>query len=370
MRISTNSSQLYSCLETVEKALPVRTTVPLINNIYMQVKQEELLFSATNLEMTINTCMKNSNNDTGDILLPSKIIDIMRYFPTSEVNLDINLENYRIEISGGSAHFQLYGADPQDYPSTAFIEVENNDAYSIEQGVLKKLIRAVVYAASAEETRPAFNGILFTFKDDTINLTASDTYRLAIKGINNQNWSFEEHKCLVPARVLRELIRLLGDDQQENVYFNMDSRSIAFNTDSLYFGSRLLEEKYPDVSGVIPKDYETRVNIDCKMLEDTISRAALLAQGKNQAVNLSTVNSNLEVKVSSQQGSMDESIPVGQNGPDIDLFVNSRFVLDVLRISEEESIIIDFHGNGGPIIFRIENDPGFLYLVLPIKKFN
>ncbi|MFO7952878.1 MAG: DNA polymerase III subunit beta [Bacillota bacterium] len=369
MRISTNSSFLYACLEIVEKALPVRTTIPLINNIFMQINKEELLFSTTNLEMTINTSMENNNDETGVVLLPSKIIEIMHYFPVSEVHIDINWDNYRIDISGGSAHFQLYGADPQDYPTTAFIKVEKNEGYCIEQRTLKQLIRAVVFAASSEETRPAFNGVLFTFSNDKIILTASDTYRLAIKEVSDHNWSFEEKYCLVPARVLRELMRLL-DDGDGKVYFNMDDRSIAFSCGSLYFASRLLEEKYPDVSGVIPKEYETRIIIKRKELEDTISRAVLLAQGKNQAVNLITEGGNLEVKVTSQQGSMEEFIPVEQKGNDIDLFVNSRFMLDVLRVTNEESVIVDFHGKGGPIIFRAENDPGFLYLVLPIKKFN
>ena len=369
MRITTNSSQFYENLEVVEKALPVRTTVPLINNIYMQIKEDKLIFSATNLEMTINIWMESKNDETGDILLPAKIIDIMRYFPTPEVNIDVNWDNFRIDVSGGSAHFLLYGADPQDYPSTSFIEINENESYFAERGILKNMIRQVIFAASAEETRPAFNGVLFNFSDEKLALTASDTYRLAIKETNHSDWSFEEQKCLVPARVLRELLRLL-DDSEEKVWFNMDSRSIAFNCGEMYFASRLLEEKYPDVSGVIPTSYETRIMIDRKTFEDTISRAALLAQGKNQAVNLVSADSNLETKVASQLGSMEESIPVEQNGEDIDLFVNSRFVLDVLRIIEEDKVIIDFHGNGGPIIFRMENDPGYLYLVLPIKKFN
>ncbi len=369
MRITINSKRFYNCLETVEKALPLRTTVPLINYIYFEVNANELVFSSTNLEMALKVKMDYQSSETGKILLPSKIIDIMRYFPTEEVKFDINWENHRIDISGGSAHFNLLGADPQDYPVTSFNEVDEDDSYIIDQKKLKSMLKSVIFAASSEETRPAFNGILFSFKDDQLTLTASDTYRLAIKKENDEKWAFEEKQCLVPARVMRDLLRLL-DGHEEKVFFKVDNNSIAFRFDNNHFISRLLEEKYPDVSGVIPTTYKTRAVIDRKGFENIINRATLLAEGKNQAVNLILKDSQLEARVISQQGRMDESISVDQDGESIDLYVNTRFVIDILKATEEQNIIMDFHGDGGPIIFRNVDNKNYLYLVLPIKKVN
>ncbi len=369
MQITLNSGQLYNCLDTVEKALPIRSTVPMINSILFEVRQEALLFSSTNLEMAIMVSLDYSSNESGTILLPPKIVDIMRYFPVSEVNLDINWDNYRIDISGGSAHFNLNGADAHDYPTAAFGQPDPESGFNIEQQRLKKILRSVIFAASAEETRPAFNGILFAFDGPKITLTASDTYRLVVKEIQDESWSFEERKCLVPARVMREFLRIVEESERE-VLIGIDNKTIAFNFDSINFTSRLLEEKYPDVSGVIPGSYKTRIKIDRKMLEEVISRAALLAEGKNQAVNLILNNNQLEAKVSGQEGSMEELMPVEQDGEDINLHVNTRFVLDILKILEEKEILIDFHGNDGPLIFRLVDDLSYLYLVLPIKKIN
>lgn len=367
MLITAATSQVYSCLEIAEKALPVRSSVPMINNILFEAQETGLTFSSTNLEMAITVSMGHQGSESGKILLPPKIVDIMRYFPVPEVNIDINWDSCMINIYGGSAHFKLHGADAGDYPVATFGRLEEGTSFSIPQQQLKNILKAVIFAASAEETRPAFNGILLSFDDRRLKLTASDTYRLVVKEVSNENWSFENRNCLVPARVLREFLRVIGDSDQE-VLLAVDQKTMSFNFDSIHFTSRLLEEKYPDVSGVIPTAYKTRIVIERKGFEDIISRAALLAEGKNQAVNLILSNGQLEARVAAQEGSMEEQMAVEQEGDDIDLFVNTRFMLDILKIIDDQNMIIDFHGNDGPLVFRLVDDPAYLYLVLPIKK--
>ncbi len=369
MELRVNARQLYNCLEITEKALPVRSTIPIINNILLDVAEDKMTFLATNLEMAIKVTMDKKEPGTGKILLPPKIIDIMRYFPVSEATLDINWDSYGLKVSGGSALFNLNGADAQDYPATTLFQLNYDSTFSIEQELLKKELKAVIFAASAEETRPAFNGVLFSFEGDKIFITASDTYRLVIKEISNNNWSFEYCKCLVPARVLREFLRII-EGGKENIIIGFDNKTMSFNFNEINLSSRLLEEKYPDVRGVIPGSYKTRIKINRKQFEEVISRAALLTEGKNQAVNLILHDDQLEARVSGQEGKMEEILPVEQDGENINLHVNTRFILDILRVIDEKEMIIDFHGNEGPIIFRLIDDQSYLYLVLPIKRLN
>ena len=369
MKISTTVNQLTGCLEIVEKALPVRSTIPVINNILLEISQNKLIFSSTNLEMFIKVHLDHESSENGKILLPPKIVDIMRSLPPNEVNIDINFDNYNINIYCGSANFNLYGSNPEDYPVSFDSQINEVSGFTINKKALKKILRMIVFAASNEETRPAFNGIFFSFKENILSLTSSDTYRLAYKEVKDDAWLFEEDRCLVPARSLRELLRILDDTDGDIKMFH-HSNLITFQFNGIYFASRLLEEKYPDVSGVIPGEYKTRIVIDRKKLEDTINRAALLAEGKNQAVNILIREKQFEATVMSPEGSMEEKIPVEREGEDLDLFVNSRFLLDILKIIDDQKIFIDFHGEGGPVIFRLLNDNSYLYLVLPIKKVN
>ncbi len=369
MHLSINTEELRNCLEIVEKALPSRSTMPVISNVLLEIKADQLTFSATNLEMFIKTRMDFNSQEKGKILLPPKLIDIIRYFPTEKVELKINWDNYRLDISGGSTNFHLYGSDPEDYPSTFDSAVAEDQEINIDQLLFKKMLRSVIFAASNEETRPAFNGVLITFKEGFLSLTASDTYRLAVKEARDVSWLIQERLALVPARSMRELLRLLGE-QPFKITINQESGIIAFQIDQVFFATRLLEEKFPDVTGVIPREYKTRVKVNKKAFEETVSRASLLAEGKNQAVNLIVADEQLEVKVNGQQGSMEDLLSVSVEGEQIDVFANTRFVLDVLKVIDDDSVILDFHGDGGPIIFRLVEDQSYLYLVLPIKKVN
>ncbi len=367
MQIKADTGQLAKCLETVEKALPVRTTVPVIGNILMESYPNKLVFSATNHEIFIKVTMDYDGTDTGSILLPPKIVDIIRYLSTPEVVIDINWDSYRVDISGGSADFHIYGASTEDFPVASLnIGSDAVNNFNLDLIRFRKILREVVFAASNEETRPAFNGILFTYKDNEIKLISSDTYRLALKQIRDDTWSFAESRNLIPARALREFLRIAGDNQA-NIKVSSSKNLLSLEFENIHFASRLLEEKYPDVSGVIPTEYLTRITIGRKIFEDTISRAALLAEGKNQAVYVTVDENSLEVKVNGKEGSMEEIIPVTQDGAKVDLLVNSRYVLDLLKVMNSEEVVVDFHGDGGPIIFRVPDDSSYLYLVLPIK---
>ena len=364
MLISLKKEELNRCLDIVEKALPTRSTMQSIENILLEYDGNELAFTATNLELDIRVKIPYSGGAAGKILLPSKIVDIVRYLPSSDLEIEINWGNLRIDLTSGQAKYNLFGANPEDYPLVQ-AKMAENKVLTLDQSLLKAIIKSVVFAASTDESRPAFNGVLFHFKNSGLTLNASDTYRLVVKDMINESWLFEEQRYLIPAKALRELLKILNEDGQVSIY--PQQKQVIFNFGDVYFATRVLEEKYPDVSGVIPTDYKTRVTMDRKLLEDTVGRAALLAEGLNQAVHFSIQENQLEVKVSSPVGRMEEALQSQQEGEAVEVFVNSRFVIDILKVMEKKEVVIDFHGKNGPLVFRMPGDTGYLYLVLPIK---
>ena len=246
-------------------------------------------------------------------------------YPQVEANFNLNWETFRIDIESGPASFNLYGSDPADYPLVEEVGIPDG-ALKIKTSTLKQVLREVVFAASTDESRPAFNGVLFEFKEKGISLTASDTYRLVVKEITSDFWSFEERRYLIPAKSLRELMKVIDEDSEIVTIFPYNEQ-VVFHLDSIYFITRVLNEKYPDVSGVIPKQYQTRVTVERKTFEETISRAALLTEGINQVIQLSIADQQIKVKVSSQLGRMEETLPTNQEGHPLEIHVNSRFIL-------------------------------------------
>ncbi|MEW5783624.1 MAG: DNA polymerase III subunit beta [Bacillota bacterium] len=365
MIVRGQKSEINRCLDIVEKALPVRSTIPVTNNILLESTGDSLIFTTTNLELEIKVKIYYEGGEQGKILLPPKVVDIVRHLPSPEVDIKLNWETFRIDLESGAARFNLYGSDPTDYPKVDEINPRAG-ALLIEPSHLKELLKEVVFAASTDESRPAFNGVLFQFKEKGVELTASDTYRLVVKEVSSEDWSLEEQRYLIPAKSLRELLKIL-DENNEQISIFPHQDQVVFHLGKVYFATRVLNEKYPNVSGVIPEHYQTRLIVERKTLEETVSRAALLAEGINQVVQFAVSDSHIDVKVSSQLGRMEEAIPVRKEGESIDIYVNSRFILDILKVVEAKEIIIDFHGTNGPIIFRLVDDLCYLYLVLPIK---
>lgn len=352
-------------LDVVEKALSRQSTIQYLENIFCEVDPENITLAATNLELFIKVALSYKGESTGKILLPSKIVEIVRSLPESEVNFELDSENLQINLNCGPSRYNLAGADPADFPSLEKMAPESADSITIDPFELKQVLRMVIFAASSEETRPAFNGVLFEFNNSRLSLTSSDTYRLAVKDISNDKWDFPNRRCLVPAKALRELLKVIEQSDGEIEFFP-SSEQLIFDFGKVYFAARLLNEKYPDISSVIPERYLTRITANRSSLTETVGRAALLAEGPNSAIQLS-VGSTMAVRVSSQIGRMEEELPVECQGEGIDLHINSRFVMDVLRTVSTEEITIDFHGKTGPVIFRLPGDGSYLYLVLPIK---
>ncbi len=353
-------------LDTVEKALGKHSTIQYLENILCEIDSQTMTLSTTNLELSIKVSLPYEGEGSGQVLLPSRIIDIVRYLPDQKITFHLDPDNLQIDLSSGRAKYHLSGADPADFPPVERILPDNTETISLDPSDLKEILKMVVFAASTEETRPSFNGVLFDFNGNRWGLVSSDTYRLVVNNIINDSWNFAAKKCLVPAKALRELLKIIEHSEDPISLFPMNDQ-LVFDFGTVYFAARLLNEKYPDISSVIPERYSTRITINRSELAETIGRAALLAEGPNNAVHLSVGNSSLSVRVSSQVGRMEEGLSAEHEGEDVALYINSRFIMDILRAASAERMIVDFHGKSGPVIFRLPEDDSYLYLVLPIK---
>ncbi|NLZ27982.1 MAG: DNA polymerase III subunit beta [Firmicutes bacterium] len=368
--------------EVVEKALPGKTTtLPVLNNILVQKKGNELTFVATNLEIGIRTTLgieeqqvqiePAGDSSLDQVLMPAKIIDIIRHLPRNhEVEIDVDEQTYNIDIKGGDSKFNLKGVVAEDFPDVEEKKYQKKPL-TLKESELKKMIRNTIFATSGDESRPAFNGVLFAVKGGKLNLLASDTYRLAIEEKEVDPWEYEGIDYLVPARALRELSKLLKDDEEGDVVIYPQDNQLIFSFRHVYFITRLIEEKFPDFRRVIPTGVISKIKLNRADFEEIIGRASLVCDNLNRAVGLKLKESILQVKASSEWGKMEEEMPVhSKEGEDMEILLNVKFLADISKLSESENIEnleIEFSGREAPVIIRPENSKEFLYLVLPIK---
>ncbi len=357
--------KLLNCLGIIEKALPVRSPIPIINNIYFRCQEDEVIFLATNLEMEITCRLPYPSRHSFIMLLASRVIDVIRYLPDRKVEITYNSEDRAVNIKSGEARYFLYGADPAEYPVSTAIPVEHTSV-TINQALLKQALRQVVFASSSEEGRPVFAGLLFSFEQQGIIITASDTYRVAITEISAPNNLTTPHQLLVPARSIRELIKILSDEDQ-SMTIGFHKNQVVFDFKGVNVIAKVLDERFPDITGVIPSGFQTRLELSRQSLEEIVTRASLLAEGVNKAVCFSLSESGLQITASSQAGKMEEYLEVKVEGDKCEVYLNSRFLLEMIKSVNCEMLSVEFNGQSGPVIFRPVGDNHYLYLVLPIK---
>ncbi len=364
-------------LSIVERCVPVRTTVPLVGGILFDVKEDSVEFRSTNLEVGIKAFSSDVDVvNGGTVVLPPKIVDILRQSPEEDVEIKMDESNFRTEIKSGKANFFLYGMAPEEFPRFTDDSLWSSwNRLTFSAGDFRDILKKITFAVSHDEGKHAFRGILFeSAEDNSLSFISSDTYRLAYYKREFTEREMSPFRILVPGRILNEIMKVL-EEAEENVgcYFS-DSEMVVSYKDIVFF-CRLLENKFPNLSGVFPgSSSSTVVEVNARMFEDTIRRASLLAHGYNNMISIFISDGTLGVKAGSEMGRMDEELSLeSKEGADLDeILINSRFILDLLRVWEKDLLKVEFNGPLGPCIF-IDHKEGdglkdsYRYLILPIK---
>ena len=346
-----NKTEFLKHLERTEKCLPGKTSFQTMNNILFKYGEAYQL-EANDLETFLSTGEPGAE---GELLLPPKIINIVKNLPKEEIEL--NIEENKVQLKSGKSKFNIQAMSAEDYPR---VDIQKLDkTFTFEGYELKNIIRKTIFAASKDESRPVFTGVLFEF-GDSLKVATSDTYRLAMQEVDYTG----EGTYIVPARSLAKLNGLIKDNDTVEMY--PANNQIVFEFGEVVFAARLLDEQYPDVSGVIPSESKTTVQVGREQLRDTLGRAALLAD-HTEAVHIN-IGESMSVKVSSEYGEMSEEIEPVIEGEEIDVYLNVRFLLDALKVIQEGTVEIHFAGPQAPVIMRGQVDENYLYLVLPIKR--
>jgi len=376
MHIVSDKETLLEAFSIVQKAIPLKTPLNILKGFFVQADEQELIVAANNLEISIKATLQNVKIlKSGSVVIQDKIIDILRQLPEKDVEIKMDTENLRIEIFSGKANFILYGIDPEEYPRVSEKEQWSYwSSLTFTASAFKKILKGVTFAVSQDEGKPSFKGILLELLEDENKLyaLATDTYRLALF----EKEYIIEHKIkpfklLVPGKLLIEILKVIENSEEEiQCYFKENEFVILYR--NYVFSTRLLEDKYPDLKNIFPQTYSTAILAKTEMLEKMIQRATLFSPGSNQMISLQVDEGSLKVKAVSNLGRMDEELFLEEKeGENLnEIFLNARYLLDSLRILEDNLVRIEFNGPLGPCVFvqnKVEENYHYRYLVLPIK---
>ena len=364
MKLVCKKSDLISGINIVMKAVSSKTTMSILECILIDATEGEIKFTANDMELGIETKVEGEIIEAGSIAIDAKIFsEIVRKLPDNDVVIEVNDETKaNITCENSKINILVKSADDFSY----LPEIEKKDKITLSQFALKELIRQTIFTVNDADKNKILTGELFEVMGNRLKVVALDKFRIAIRNMELKE-DYGNFKVLVPGKSLNEISKILngGVDDEVNIYFT--SNHILFEFDETKVVSRLIEGEYFKINQMLSSDYETKININKKEFLDCIDRATLLIkEGDKKPIIITIQDGELELKINSVMGSMNENITITKEGKDIMIGFNPKFLIDALRVIDDEEITIYLLNAKAPCFIK-NDDESYIYLVLPVN---
>ena len=364
MKLICSKAALLNGLQVVSKAVPNKTTMSILECILIDSTDGQIRLTANDMELGIETIIEGEILEKGIIALDAKIfLDIVRKLPDNDITLTTDA-SFKTSITCEKAKFNILGKSGEDF--SYLPDIERNDSIILSQFTLKEVIRQTIFSISDNDSNRLMSGELFEINGDTLRVASLDGHRISIRRISLKE-SYPAKKVIVPGKTLNEISKILGGDADQDVTIYFTDKHIVFEFDNTTVVSRLIEGEYFKIDQMLSSDYETKVTIRKKELLDCIDRATLLIkEGDKKPIIISITDGSMELKINSTVGSMDEEIDIEKLGKDLMIGFNPRFLIDALRVIDDETITIYLVNPKAPCFIRDE-DNSYIYLILPVN---
>lgn len=366
MKFYCNQQELNKALNIVSKAITVRTTIPVLKGILIIAENNTLTLRGSDLDISIETKIDAVVEEEGKVVANSKLfIEIIRKLPNEKIYFETLGEN-NINIKTNSSEFKIIGQSSENFPVMTNID-ESENKLSIDKEILKNMIRKTNFSASVDESKGVLVGELIEINENNLKMVSVDGFRISVYKENMRNESSKN--IIVHAKTLSEILKLLSEsDGDEDVEIVIGLKEALILLEKTKISVRLMEGEFIKYNDILPKDCNTKTTVNRKNLMQSIERASLMAkEGKNNLIKCTIEGSLLTINSRSDEGSVKEELIIKKDGEDIEIGFNSKYILDVLKVLDDEEVNIEFKNSLAPCSIKPTKGDDFEYLILPVR---
>lgn len=364
MKISCSKGNLLKSVNIVMKAVPSKTTMPILECILIDASAGDIKFTSNDMELGIETKVEGTIIEKGIIALDAKIFsEIVRRLPENEVVITTD-EKLNTLITCEKAKFNIPGKSGEDFSYLPFIE--RDECITLSQFTLKEIIRQTIFSIAANENNKLMTGELIQIQEDTLRIVSLDGHRISIRKVQLKE-AAKDRKVVVPGKTLNEISKILSGEAEDMVHIFFTDSHIVFEFDKTVVVSRLIEGEYFKIDQMLSSDYETKVKINKREFLNCIDRATLLVkESDKKPIIIQISDGSMELQIDSQIGSMDEEIDIEKEGKDILIGFNPKFLIDALKVIDDEEVSIYLMNPKAPCFIKDEEEQ-YIYLILPVN---
>jgi len=364
MKLVCSKASLFNGVQIVSKAVPSKTTMSILECILIDASKDQIKLTANDMEIGIETVIEGKILEKGIIALDAKIFsDIVRKLPDNEITI-VTDASLKTTITCEKAKFNIIGKSGEDF--SYLPQIEREDSIVISQFTLKEVVRQTLFSIADNDNNKLMTGELFEINGDEMRVVSLDGHRISIRKIRLKE-SYENKKVVVPGKTLGEVSKILSGETDKDVSIFFTNKHVLFEFDETIVVSRLIEGEYFRIDQMLSNDYETKVRVNKKELLDCIDRATLLVkEGDKKPIIINITDDNMELRINSTVGSMDENIDIKKGGRDLMIGFNPRFLIDALRVIDDEEIDMYLVNPKAPCFIKNAEEQ-YIYLILPVN---
>ena len=364
MKIRCSKSNLVKGVSIVSKAVPSKTTMPILECILIDATTDIIKFTANDMELGIETIVEGDILSKGMIAIDAKIFsEIVRKLPDNEVVIEVD-ENLQTTITCEKAKFNISSKAGDEFSYLPY--VEKNETITLSQFTLKEIIRQTIFSIADNDSNKLMTGELFQIDGNMLRVVSLDGHRISIRKTELKE-SYGPRKVVVPGKTLMEVSKILSGEVDSEVTISFTNNHIVFEFDQTVVVSRLIEGEYFRIDQMLSSDYETKVKINKRELLNCIDRATLLVkEGDKKPIIINILDEAMELKMKSQIGTMDEEILISKEGKDLLIGFNPKFLIDALRVIDDEEVTLYLMNPKAPCFIKDDKEM-YVYLILPVN---
>ena len=369
MELVVRKNDLLRELQLFQGIVERKNTIPILANVLMEAKGDQVSFLATDLEVGLRSKCAASVAKSGALTLPAKkFYEIIKSLPETDVR--IAEEKGGVKVAADRFDSRMQTLPREDFPTLP--ESGGAPSAALPRSALKEMVAKTQFAITGEDTRYFLNGALFVLRPDTMSLVATDGHRLALVTVPRDGKSrkeTDEVRAILPKKTLGELARLLQEGD-EDIRYERGENHLFFDVGGRLLISRMIDGQFPAYERVIPKGNDKHVEFERDRLTNAVKRVALLSNERSRAVKIQIDKGKVDVTSSSPDlGEAKETLPVEYAGAPMQICFNAQYVLDFLSAVSTDVVSLDLKDEVSQAVMKPVGAEGYeyTYVIMPMR---
>ena len=364
MKFSCEKALLSTAVSTASRAVSPKSSIPAMEGILIEAGSV-LRLTGYNLETGIQATVPAEIREKGSLVLSARLFsEIVRKMPDDILTFSSN--GYNVNIKCGLSEFNILGTDPEEFPELPSVDQQN--ALTLKQPVLRSMIGQTLFAVSDNESRPVHTGSLFDVEGNTLTVVSVDGYRLALRRETvEEKHGVENFSFVVPGSALSEVEKICSSE--EKVTITQGARHIMFQAGDILLVCRRLEGEFLPYKSAIPRNNTTIIQADSRTLLSCLDRVSLIISEKLKSpLRCVFGDGMLSVSTKTAIGDAADQCPIEGNGGGLEIGFNNKYLMDAIKAAPADKLRLEFTSGVAPcVILPAEGEETFIYMVLPVR---